>query len=67
MTFADNLNADEALQNVTTRLKSKLFDTEIIIILAKYLIKSMIYFLHILKEKNRKNTVHAKSLAKLLV
>ena len=49
MTFANNLDPDEALQNVGLHLRSKLFDIQI-----KYRLKKLVgnkYFLQILKKK----------------
>ena len=58
MTFANNLDPDEAPQNVGPHLRSKLFDTQIIYQLTK--LHRNNEFLQILKEmKNRSNSLSA--------
>ena len=47
MTFANNLDPDEAPQNVGLHLRSKLFDTQ-----QKKWVETMIFFFNILKETN---------------
>ena len=51
MTFANNLDPDEAPQNVGPHLRSKLFDTQIIMS-AKSLDENN-YILHILKDTTK--------------
>ena len=60
MTYANNLDPDEAPQNVGLHLRSKLFDIQIIY--QQNIWEETMFFLHLLKEKIfEKITQHAKS------